>query len=91
MSQPGHSENHKRRILPALRGSPAIHITSSQTEIINQLLLWVTVAAVDLINIGDKLDTLTDDEEDNDHDKNPRHTGLLDIKVSTFYWLHSIQ
>ena len=51
----------------------------------------MTVAAVDLINIGDKLDTLTDDEEDNDHDKNPRHTGLLDIKVSTFYWLHSIQ
>ena len=41
------------------------------------LLLWVTVTAVDFVNIRDKLDTLTDDEEDDDHEKNPRHTGLL--------------
>ena len=40
--------------------------------------LWVTVAAVDFIHVGHKLDALTDDEEDNDHDKDPRHTGLLD-------------
>ena len=37
----------------------------------------MTVAAVDFVNIRGKLDTLTDDEEDDDHDKNPRHTGLL--------------
>ena len=43
----------------------------------NYILLWVAIAAVDFIHIGDKFDTLTDDEEDDDHDKNPRHTGLL--------------
>ena len=39
----------------------------------------MTIAAVDFINIGDQFDTLTDDEEDDDHDEDPRHTCLLYI------------
>ena len=39
----------------------------------------MTIAAVDFIHIGDKFDTLADDEEEDDHDENPRHTGLLNI------------
>ena len=39
----------------------------------------MTIAAVDFINIRDKLDTLADDEEDDDHDEDPRHTCLLKI------------
>ena len=37
----------------------------------------MAIAAVDFINVGHQFDTLTDDEEDNDHDENPRHTALL--------------
>ena len=39
----------------------------------------MTIAAVDFINIRDKLDTLADDEEDDDHDEDPRHACLLNI------------
>ena len=47
------------------------------------ILLWVTIAAVHFIHIGHKLDTLTDDEEEDDHDKNPRHTSLLNISFKS--------
>ena len=53
----------------------------------------MAIAAVDFINIGDELDTLANDEEDDDHDEDPRHACLLNISFmaehkSKFYSNH---
>ena len=41
------------------------------------MLLWVSIAAVDLIHIRDELYALADDEEDDDHEEDGRHVRLL--------------
>ena len=47
------------------------------------ILLWVTIAAVHFIHIGDKLDTLADDEEEDDHDDHDGHASLLNISLKS--------
>ena len=94
VSHPGHPQDDGWRILPALRGSPSdMTVMRLYWYISVSVLLWVTIAAVDFINIGDNLDTLADDEEDDDHDEDPRHTCLLNISFmvepnSLFYSNH---
>ena len=41
------------------------------------MLLWVSIAAVDLIHIRDELYALADDEEDDNQDQDPGHTRLV--------------
>ena len=43
----------------------------------------MTIAAVDFIHVGYNLDTLADDEEENNHDEDPRHTRLLNIGLKS--------
>ena len=71
----GWSSQHSGGPLHQIVGESALG--SNYSKFLSNLL-WVTVAAVDFVHVGDKLDALTDYKEDDDHDKDPRHTALLD-------------